>query len=175
MNVVITLVFCIHFWTYDCRLHVDYYVNTSSEIRGIMFFQLCSALSASIPSSLPALLLRSSGRHWMQVTVLPPNDAALKHQVTFSHVPCYACSRALLWRDIQLSQVPLIFSGAPGWASLLTFLPYWLGITVLEVSLMVGHRINMTTSYQDVYTPNWSGYDGIKSSIRKKATEWYRE
>lgn len=71
MNLVITLYFAHTFWTCDCRLCVDCHANISFETRGIMFC-LSSALSTPKPSFLTVLLLRPSGRLWLQVTALGP-------------------------------------------------------------------------------------------------------
>lgn len=70
MNLVITLYFAHPFWTCDCRLCVDCYANISIEIKDIMFFCLCSALSAAKLSFLAVSPLRFSGKLWLQVTAL---------------------------------------------------------------------------------------------------------
>lgn len=115
-------------------------------MRGLMFLQLCSSLHASSPTSLPALLLKPSGRFWMQVTALTTTDTTLSHQVTISHVlhmsvlePC-TVSTSSQQRSCTLvywSCIPcLIFN---------MFLPYQLGITVLRVSLVFDHSPDMTS------------------------------
>lgn len=134
-NLVITVVFCIHFLDYDCRLCVDDYVNASFEMRGLMFFQLCSSLSASSPTSFPTLLLKPSGRFWMQVTALTVTDTTLSHQVTIYHVlhmpvpePCTVSA------SIQQGSCTLVYWSCIPCFTFNMFLPYQLGITVWQRS-----------------------------------------